>query len=331
MGAWFSFMAVVVLILIAWLGVQGAGLYTLFGIAIPYVAVIAFIGGIVYRVVQWARAPVPFKIPTTGGQQKTHPWLKDSPLDNPSSTGGVIGRMVLEIAAFRSLFRNTRLELRDGPKLDYGSNKWLWLAALAFHYCFLVIFLRHFRFFLEPVPGAILLLERVDGFFEVGLPGMYITDVIIVLALLYLFLRRVAVPQLRYISLASDYFPLFLILGLVGSGILMRYFIRVDVTAVKELAAGLVSFHPTVPEGIGAIFFVHLFLLSVLLIYFPFSKLLHAPGVFLSPTRNLANDSRIRRHINPWNYPVKVHTYDEYEEEFRDKMIEVGLPVEKES
>jgi len=54
------------------------------------------------------------------------------------------------------------------------------------------------------------------------------------------------------------------------------------------------------------------------------------PGVFLSPTRNLSNNSRFVRHINPWNYPVKVHTYDEYEEEFRDKMIEAGLPVEKE-
>jgi len=68
----------------------------------------------------------------------------------------------------------------------------------------------------------------------------------------------------------------------------------------------------------------------VLLAYFPFSKLMHAPGVFLSPTRNLANDSRAKRHINPWSYPVKVHTYEEYEDEFRDAMKEAGLPVEKE-
>ena len=66
-----------------------------------------------------------------------------------------------------------------------------------------------------------------------------------------------------------------------------------------------------------------------LLAYFPFSKLMHMAGVFLSPTRNLSNDSRIVRHVNPWNYPVKVHTYEEYEDEFRDKMIEAGLPVEK--
>ncbi|MCK5657817.1 MAG: sulfate reduction electron transfer complex DsrMKJOP subunit DsrM, partial [Deltaproteobacteria bacterium] len=286
--------------------------------------------GFIYRVVQWAKTPVPFKIPTTGGQMKSFSWIESNPIDNPSSTGGVIVRMALEVFAFRSLFRNTRIELRDGPKLDYGSNKWLWVAALAFHYAFLVVFIRHFRLFMEPVPFFVGALESVDGFVEVGLPRLMISGVVLLLAALYLFLRRVAVPQLRYISLAADYFPLFLIIGLATSGILMRYFIRVDITSVKELVIGLVSFHPTIPKGIGVIFYIHLFLLSVLIAYFPFSKLMHAGGVFFSPTRNMPNDNRARRHINPWNYPVKVHTYAEYEDDFREKMIEVGLPVEKE-
>jgi len=329
MGIWVSFFAVVALVLIPWVGAQGAGQY-IFGIAIPYAAVLIFVIGFIYRVVQWGKTPVPFKIPTTGGQMKSLPWIKWNPLDNPATTGGVIGRMALEVLAFRSLFRNTRVELRDGPKVSYGSNKWLWVAALAFHYAFLVVFIRHFRLFMEPVPGFVGLLESVDGFMEVGLPRLMMSGVVLLLAALYLFLRRVAVPQLRYISLAADYFPLFLIISLAGSGILMRYFIRVDITSVKELITGLVSFRPTIPEGIGAIFFVHLFLLSVLIAYFPFSKLMHAGGVFLSPTRNMPNDNRANRHINPWNYPVKVHTYDHYEDEFREKMKEVGLPVEKE-
>ena len=75
---------------------------------------------------------------------------------------------------------------------------------------------------------------------------------------------------------------------------------------------------------------MHLFLVTILLAYFPFSKLMHFAGVFMSPTRNLANNNRMKRHINPWNYPVKVHTYDEYEDEFRDLMKAAGLPVEKE-
>jgi len=329
MGIWVSFFAVIALVLIPWVGAQGAGQY-LFGIVIPYVAVLVFVIGFIYRVVLWGKTPVPFKIPTTGGQMKSLPWIKWNPLDNPDTTGGVVGRMALEVLAFRSLFRNTRVELRDGPRISYGSNKWLWVAALAFHYAFLVVFIRHFRLFMEPVPGFVGLLESVDGFMEVGLPLLMMSGVVLLLAALYLFLRRVAVPQLRYISLAADYFPLFLIIALAGSGILMRYFIRVDITNVKELITGLVSFRPTIPEGIGVIFFVHLFLLSVLIAYFPFSKLMHAGGVFLSPTRNMPNDNRANRHINPWNYPVKVHTYDHYEDEFREKMKEVGLPVEKE-
>ena len=119
-------------------------------------------------------------------------------------------------------------------------------------------------------------------------------------------------------------------MGVVFSGIWMRYLDKVDIIKVKELAIGLVMFSPTVPEGIGSIFYIHLFLVSVLLIYFPFSKLLHMAGVFFSPTRNLANTNRMKRHINPWNPKVKVHTYKEYEEEFGDLMKSAGLPLDKE-
>jgi len=67
-----------------------------------------------------------------------------------------------------------------------------------------------------------------------------------------------------------------------------------------------------------------------LLIYFPMSKLVHLGGIFMSPTRNLANNNRMKRHINPWNPVVAVHTYEEYEDEFREKMKAAGIPVEKE-
>jgi nitrate reductase gamma subunit len=70
---------------------------------------------------------------------------------------------------------------------------------------------------------------------------------------------------------------------------------------------------------------------STLFAYFPFSKLMHMAGVFLSPTRNLAANSREVRHVNPWNAPVPVHTYQEYEDEFRVRMREAGLPLEKEA
>ena len=323
--------AVLLLIGIALAGVEWGNLQVLFGVIIPYAALALFIGGLTYRIISWARSPVPFRITLSCGQQKSHPWIKPSTLDNPHSTAGVIGRMALEILTFRSLFRNTRLELRKGPKLSYEWEKWLWLGALVFHWAFLIVLIRHLRFFTAPVPFFVNALDSADGFFQVTVPALYLSSILLVASATYLFFRRIAVPQVRYISLPADYFPLFLILSLAITGILMRYFLRVDVAAIKELTIGLAAFKPVVPAGVSALFYAHLFLVSVLFAYFPFSKLMHLGGIFLSPTRNMANDNRMRRHVNPWNYPVKVHTYEEYEDEFRDKMQAAGLPLEKEA
>ena len=330
MNILFSLFAVLIIVLAVIIGVEAAQLEFLFGVIIPYAAIATFLLGIVYRVLKWARSPVPFRIPTVTGQEKSLSWIKSNKLDSPSSTLGVIGRMALEILLFRSLFRNTKTQLKDGPVLVYGSSKYLWLGALVFHWSFLIIVLRHFRYFNEPIPSFIIFLQNYDGLFQIGLPVLYITNVLILVALTFLFLRRITDPKLKYISLASDYFPLFLIISIALTGILMRYFTKVDIVNVKELAVGLFSFNPVVPNGIGIMFYIHLFLVSVLLAYFPFSKLLHMPGVFMSPTRNLANNSRMKRHINPWNKPVRIHTYEEYEDEFRDKMKAAGIPVEKE-
>ena len=326
----YSLIAVIVLVLLAYVGVEAAGLQVFFGIIIPYLAIITFIAGFIYRVMEWSRSPVPFRIPSTCGQQKSLPWIKQSKIDNPFTAGGVVIRMLLEILFFRSLFRNTKCEFNEGAKISYRWEKWLWLFSLAFHWSFLVVLVRHLRFFLEPVPTCLQLLEKVDGFFQIGLPGLFLSGVVLLAAVTFLLLRRIYIPQMRYISLAADFFPLFLIIGVALSGILMRYFAKVDIVSAKELTMGLATFRLTIPEGIGAVFYVHVFLVSVLLAYFPFSKLMHMPGIFLSPTRNLANNNRAYRHINPWNPTVKVHTYEEYEDDFREKMIGVGLPVEKE-
>jgi hypothetical protein len=64
--------------------------------------------------------------------------------------------------------------------------------------------------------------------------------------------------------------------------------------------------------------------------YFPFSKLMHMGGVFMSPTRNMSNNNRSVRHVNPWNAPVKTHKYEEWEEEFNDVIKGAGIPLDKE-
>ncbi len=325
--------AVIMLVFISMVGVSVANLHFLFGVIIPYAAVFTFIVGVIYRVVKWAHSPVPFNVTTTAGQQKTLSWIKQDKIESPSSTTGVVSRMLLEVLLFRSLFRNLKSEVQSessgGASIIHGSAIWLWLAGLVFHYSFLVILLRHVKFFTHPEPFFHQALESLDGFLEIGVPIFFISGAMLLASVTYLFLRRVYISQVRYISLAADYFPLFLIIGIAVTGILMRHFVKVDIVGVTSLTMGLASFNPVIPDGIGVIFYIHLFLVSALFAYFPFSKLVHMGGVFLSPTRNLAANSREFRHVNPWNYPVKVHTYAEYEDELREKMKMAEIPVEK--
>jgi nitrate reductase gamma subunit len=330
MRAFTALIAVAVLFGLVYLGVAVVGQQYLFGIIVPYVAIAVFLGGMVYRVLLWAGAPVPFRIPTVSGQQKSLPWIKHDRLESPSNGLEAAGRMALEVLLFRSLFRNTRVELTPTQRVVYQSDKILWAGALVFHWCFLLILLRHLRFFLEPTPALVHWLERVDGFFQLTAPTFLLSDALIALALLYLLSRRLFNPQVRYISLPSDYFALFLLLGVVGSGIFMRYITKTDLMAAKQLSIGLVTFSPVIPEGVGLPFYIHLFLVCALFAYFPFSKLVHLGGVFLSPTRNLANNNRARRHVNPWNPEVEVHTYQQWEDEFKDKLKASGFALDGE-
>ena len=331
-GLMTALLAVVALGAIAALG-AGAGMAEVFGIWVPYVAVAIFVAGFIKKVLGWAATPVPFAIATTGGQQYSLPWVKHQKYDNPATAGQTFIRMLLEVLCFRSLFRNTKLDNRVGEgRVGYGSEKSLWLFALIFHYSFLVVFIRHFRFFLDPVPMVVTGIEFVDSILQIAAPTLYLTDVFLVVGVSFLLARRLFDPKMSYISLAADYFPLLLILSIALTGIWMRYFAKVDVIAIKQLVIGLVSFKPLIPPNIDVTFYIHLFLVCVLWAYFPFSKLMHLGGVFLSPSRNLPNNTRMVRHINPWNDPsIKPHSYEEYENDFREKMIEAGLPVDKEA
>lgn len=328
-----SLFIITILIILAVIGVEVFEWHSTFAVYIPYAAAGIFILGMLWRMFVWAKSKVPFRIPTTCGQQKSLPWIKADNLENPSNTRGVIGRMFLEIFFFRSLWRNQRFELEEGTKrLRFDGNRYLWLAGLVFHLSLLVIIIRHSRLFMEPTLHIINLLRDIDALPQAVFHEFYITNIVIVAAIAFLLLRRVVSPQLRYISLLSDYFALLLIAGVIISGVLMRWFFDADLVYVKELAMSVLRFDPDTTHlvDIGLSFYVHMALICALFIYFPFSKMVHMGGVFLSPTRNLANTNRIRRHVNRWDYPVKVHTYEEYEDEFREHMRETGLPLDKE-
>ncbi|MFZ0338209.1 MAG: sulfate reduction electron transfer complex DsrMKJOP subunit DsrM [Terracidiphilus sp.] len=327
MNALYSLFAVLALVLVGFACGQSEPARMALTTFVPYTAFTVILVGFCCRVVRWASAPVPFHIPVTCGQQQSLPWIHSAKIDNPSTRWGVVSRMAAEILFFRSLFRNNRARL-SGGRLILGESAALWLSSLAFHWALLLILLRHLRLFLEPVPAFVNALDRLDSFFQIGVPPLYLSDVILLGALTWLLFRRFREPALRYLSLFSDYFALLLLLAIAVTGILMRYFARVDIRSVKQFALNLAVFRPAAPQALGTLFLCHLLLVCALAVYLPFSKLMHMGGVFLSPTRNLANNSRSRRHINPWNAPVITHTYAEWEEEFHDKMQAAGIPLD---
>ena len=125
-------------------------------------------------------------------------------------------------------------------------------------------------------------------------------------------------PRINYISYVSDYFPLLLILSIALSGIYMRYYAKVDVIAIKTLTMGLMThgYFTHVPETIAASFFVHVFLVSTLMVYFRSPSSCTARRLPVAD-QNMPNDTRAKHHVNPWNDPkIKAHAYEDYEKEF---------------
>ncbi len=324
----YAALAVTLLALLGAAAASVSGGATFVAVIVPYAALLTLLLGVCYRIGRWAASPVPFRIPTTCGQQRSLPWIRTAPLDNPATGAGAVGRVALEVLLFRSLLYNSRTRIHDGRYVT-AESRVLWLGALAFHWSLLVVVLRHLRLVVEPVPAFVLWLGSVDGLLQIGAPTLLLTDLVLLASIGYLLLRRWWNPLLRYLSLFSDYFALLLLLAIAVTGVLMRHVARVDVVSIKQFALGLVTFHPALPAGANPVFFAHLLLVSALAVYIPFSKLMHFGGALLSPTRNLANNSRRRRHVNPWNHPVPTHTYAEWEHEFADKLKLAGLAPDK--
>ena len=204
-----------------------------------------------WRVTEWAFTPEPFRIPTTSGQQPSVAGIRHSRVESPATRAGVVGRMLLEVLLFRSLFRNTAPGRSDPaaicPPPVFFERKALWIGALAFHWSLLFIVVRHVRLFVDPVPGIANAAAAIDGFFEIGLPVWYASDVVVSAALVYLLARRLRDPLLRYLSLPADYLALGVLLLVVGSGIGMRYIGRIDLVALRTYTLGLAAF----PVGAG--------------------------------------------------------------------------------
>ena len=303
------------------MGARGA----LLVVAVLAVAPLALLATFIWKVARWMRTPVAFRIPLTVGQQKGLASIAHSRTGSPHTATEVMLRVLLDGVLFRPLFRATPTALRG---LAHGMGRFLWLLAVAFHGSLLIVVLRHLRLFLEPVPAFVAGLERFDVATEMFLPKVHLTSLVLPLALAFLLGRRLLLVRVRYISLAADYLPLLLLLAIATTGLVMRHVVRTDVTALKNLTLGLAHGTLVLPTQPDTWLSVHIFLVGILLVYFPLSKLMHMPGVLLSPTLTMANNNRERRHINVRNPQVATMHYADYEAAFRDRMIEAGLPVE---
>jgi nitrate reductase gamma subunit len=230
-----------------------------------YFAAIVFVAGVFRKIVIFARTPQPLKIPTTPA---------------PVTRAGVWARMTREVVLFESLFK---------------SNKWIWIFGWIFHLSLLLAFFRHLRYALTeggPV-WTLISLELVQT------AGKY-AGYAMLLGLIGLLTRRIVVDRVRYISAPSDYLMLVLLLAIAGSGLMMTFVSPTDIVALKAFALGLLRFElhplPSTPPLL-----IHLGLVAALMIVFPFSKLLHAPGVFFSPTRNQVDNPREQRWVRGWS------------------------------
>lgn len=322
--------AVVVACAVPMLAVAITGRGWLVALSVAVLAVPILVVAFTAKVLSWIRVPVAFRIPLTVGQQRSLRAIGHQGTRAPHTAGQALVRAILDIGLFRPLTRTTPGARALGAGLDHGTTRSLWVAAGLLHLSLAVILVRHLRMFFEPVPSFVAWLEDLDSMGEVTLPRIHASSVVFALALLFLLGRRLWLARLRYISLAADYFPLLLLIALATFGLLARHVVRTDVPMVKQVVTGLASGMLSLPKTTDLFLVVHLFLVAVLLVYFPLSKLMHAPGAWLSPTLTMANSNRERRHVNPNNPRVEVLHYADYEDAFRGPMIAAGLPVEKE-
>ena len=227
-----------------------------------YVATLTLVGGIAMRIKQYWSIPAPLKIPTTPA---------------PTTKRGVWFRMFKEVALFESLFK---------------SNKWIWVFGMLFHAGLALVLLRHFRYFTDTTSLIWTWVNWVQPF------GKH-AGFAMVLGIVGLFIRRIVVPRVRYISAPSDYLMLVLLFFIGFSGLMMKFVSHTDIVGIKQFFLGLMYFDwQPLPTDTPVL--VHLGLVATLMIIFPFSKLLHAPGVFFSPSRNMVDNPREKRHIAPW-------------------------------
>jgi len=223
----------------------------LIGGLLPYVALIAFVGGMAYRFTIWFKTPQPGKMTLF-----------------PAHEGATAKAVLAETLFFPSLFRGDKI---------------LWSLSWIFHSTLVLVLLGHLRLF----TGLIDFLLFSVGMSAQGIETMSSNaggagGIILLVTGTLLLARRLIITRVREISKTGDFFALLLIIAIIVTGNFMRFGPLFDLEQTRVWAISLLTFSPVVPHD--SMFLLHALFAQFLFIYIPFSKILHFGGIFFTQT-----------------------------------------------
>jgi nitrate reductase gamma subunit len=218
-----------------------------------WVSFAVFIVGMTWRIVQWIRTP------KVGVKLGMYP--------KPKSRAGRVAALLRDTFVFPQV-----------REVDWK----IWVFALLFHIALLGAFVGHLRLVQEWTWLAELIgRDGVDAF---GAWAGSIAGTLALLGLIYYVLRRIY-GHYKTISVPEDYLLLFLLAGIIIMGDHMRFFGDVHAAEYREYFVSVLRFQPAFPAELAESstrwsLVIHVLFANLLLIYFPFSKLVHTVGAF---------------------------------------------------
>ncbi|MFZ5651867.1 MAG: respiratory nitrate reductase subunit gamma [Bacillota bacterium] len=223
---------------------------------LPYITLVIFTFGLLYRLGRWAGARIVHNITL-------------SPF--PQSNGQVLGIFGAELVFFRSLF---------------SSDRALWAGSWAMHMALFAVIGGHAMgiYFLGKqfvyIGMSASLSEQMSAVLGT------LMGLVMFAGLLYLLIRRITITKVKEVTSTSDFLHLILLLTIVTIGNVMRIWehdLGIAYAPVKDYVTQLVMLQP-VPLNhevfTKPLFVLHLLFVQILLMIFPFSKLMHVFGMF---------------------------------------------------
>ncbi len=230
------------------------------GTVLPYITISIFAVGWIYRLWSWAKARPSRRIT-----------LYPAPQATLSTTTSILKKALI----FPAL---------------YNADKFLWFGAVIFLIGLFLSVALH-AFINYPVTT---LLPNALGFSDLwsylgvsviareGISGWFgsLSAIFVVIAISFFLLRRLAIPEVRYLSTFADYASLAFLLIIISIGTYMRLFNIIDHVHLKAYLASLASLNPILPPS-NPLFMIHLTLAQFYLMYLPFSKATHSIGTLI--------------------------------------------------